>query len=84
MQVQPPGLYEVSWGFYTRSVPVVTVLINNEEVYSKTSDKEIPRHPAGNVWGLTSVEFLACPANACISVRYDGSPAEGFLSLRKI
>lgn len=40
---------------------------------------------AGNVTGLTLIDFLALPAKAKLSVVYSGdSAAEGFISLRKL
>jgi hypothetical protein len=42
-------------------------------------------HPAGNVTGLTLIDFLALPAKAKLSISYSGEgSAEGFFSLRKL
>lgn len=45
----------------------------------------IGKHSAGNVTGLTLLDFIALPARARVSITYtcDGS-GEGFLNLRKL
>jgi hypothetical protein len=84
-----PGLYEVNFGFYSRRPPVVQLLVNGEPVLSCPKDqsggKQILRHSAGNVAGLTATDFIALPARARVSLLFTGdSGAEGFLSLRKL
>lgn len=47
--------------------------------------KGMGKHSAGNLTGLTLVDFIALPARARISISYSGeSGAEGFLGLRKL
>ena len=47
--------------------------------------KNVGRHSAGNIAGLSLVDFLALPARARISVSYSGEAgAEGFIGLRKL
>ena len=42
-------------------------------------------HPAGNVTGLTLIDYLALPPKARISCSYQGEEGgEGFLGLRKM
>jgi hypothetical protein len=42
-------------------------------------------HPAGNVTGLTSIEFLALPAKARIAITYAGNErGEVFFSLKHL
>jgi hypothetical protein len=43
------------------------------------------KHSAGNITGLTMVDFIALPPKARISLSYSGeSDVEGFLGLRKL
>jgi len=43
------------------------------------------RHPAGSVAGLSSVQFLALPPKATVSVLYDGEEmGQAYLELEKI
>jgi len=43
------------------------------------------KHPAGNVTGVTAIEFIALPARSRISIIYLGeSFGEGFICLRKL
>lgn len=42
------------------------------------------RHSAGNILGLSRVEYLALPARARVSVSYTGESGEGFLGLKKL
>jgi hypothetical protein len=43
------------------------------------------KHSAGNVTGLTHIDFIALPARARIALVYAGeSYGEGFISIRKL
>ena len=43
------------------------------------------KHPAGNVLGVSIVEFVALPARARLSLSYEGEkPVEAFLNMRKL
>ena len=43
------------------------------------------KHPAGNVCGLTHIDFIALPARARIALVYAGDAfGEGFICLRKL
>lgn len=45
----------------------------------------VGRHPAGNVTGLTLIDFLALPPKARIAITYNGEDGgEGFISLKKL
>jgi hypothetical protein len=80
-----PGLYEVIIGFYSRKKPQVQLLVNGEAVIVLGSTgSKWSRHSAGNILGLTRVEYLALPARARISVSYTGETGEGFLGLKKL
>ena len=93
-----PGLYEISFGFYSAKQPTVQVLVNGEPILSavNTSSYVIhhsagklkqtgKQHSAGNLTGLTMIDFIALPARARISLSYSGAPkCEGFLGLRKL
>ena len=47
--------------------------------------KGASRHSAGNLAGLTLIDFIALPARARLSLSYSGDlGAEGFLGLRKL
>ncbi len=91
-----PGLYEVTAGFFTDSVPRIRLLVNGESVLTaaaaaskttKSSGTSLrkSRHSAGTVTGWTLIDFLALPARARIAVLYDGDDStQGFLGLRKL
>ena len=45
----------------------------------------VGKHSAGNVTGLTMLDFIALPARARISLTFQGEGSgEGFFSLRKL
>ena len=47
--------------------------------------KSTGKHSAGNLTGLTLIDFVALPARARVSVSYSGEAcAEGFFGLRKL
>ena len=61
--------------------------LNGEVILSTKERSREPKHihSAGNVTGMTLVDFVALPARARLSVSFDGDkPAEGFLNLRKL
>jgi hypothetical protein len=80
-----PGLYEVTFGFFTRKKPTVQLLVNGEPVVSAVNSASyavhhssgrlaaIGPHPAGNVTGLTLIDFLALPPKARVTVTYQGA-----------
>eukprot|EP00658_Telonema_sp_P-2_P079529 TRINITY_DN7709_c0_g1_i2.p1 TRINITY_DN7709_c0_g1~~TRINITY_DN7709_c0_g1_i2.p1 ORF type:complete len:227 (+),score=55.56 TRINITY_DN7709_c0_g1_i2:104-784(+) len=86
------GLYEICWGFFTKSRPSVQLLLNGQPCLASSANLHTHgtrasgvNHPAGNVTGHTVVDFLALPARAKLSVTFSGEgPTEGFLSLRKL
>lgn len=92
-----PGLYEVTFGFFTRKKPAVQLLVNGEPVVSAVNSASyavhhssgrlsaVGPHPAGNITGLTLIDFLALPPKARVSVTYQGEEGgEGFMGLRKM
>ena len=92
-----PGLYEITFGFYSAKKPTVQLLVNGEAVLSAVNSasyvihhssgklKGLGKHSAGNLAGLTLIDFVALPARARISISYSGDlGAEGFLGLRKL
>lgn len=84
-----PGLYEIMLGFFTNTKPSVNLYVNGEPVIcidnNQRSNKNFRRHSAGNVVGLTLIDFIALPAQASLSLSFTGeSEAEGFLGLRKL
>ena len=92
-----PGLYEVTFGFFARRKPAIRLLVDGEPVLAAVNSASYvthhssgrltsaTRHPAGNVTGLTLIDFLALPAKAKVAVAYEGETgAEGFLSLKKL
>lgn len=92
-----PGLYEVTFGFFTRKKPSVQLLVNGEPVLSAINSASyavhhssgrlaaVGPHPAGNVTGLTLIDYLALPPQARVSCSYQGEDGgEGFLGLRKM
>ena len=92
-----PGLYEVTFGFFVRKKPAIQLLVNGEPVLAAVNSASyvlhhssgrltsVGRHPAGNVTGLTLIDFLALPPKARIAITYNGEEGgEGFLSLKKL
>ena len=92
-----PGLYEVTFGFFTRKKPSVQLLVNGEPVLSAVNSASyavhhssgrlaaVGPHPAGNVTGLTLIDYIALPPKARVSCSYQGEEGgEGFLGLRKL
>lgn len=87
-----PGLYEISYGFYSRKQPIVQIFLNGEmmmnaqkQIGNKENQTQAAKHSAGNVTGLTHIDFIALPARARITLVYQGeSYGEGFLCLRKL
>mmetsp|Transcript_19903 Transcript_19903/g.64787 ORF Transcript_19903/g.64787 Transcript_19903/m.64787 type:complete len:595 (-) Transcript_19903:899-2683(-) len=92
-----PGLYEVTFGFFTPKKPSVQLLVNGEPVLAAVNSSSyvvhhssgrltsVGRHPAGCVTGLTLIDFLALPPKAKLALTYTGPDVgEGFFSLRKL
>ena len=97
IQTVAPGLYEVTFGFFTRKKPAVQLLVNGDPVLAAVNSASyvlhhssgrltsVGRHPAGNVTGLTLIDFIALPPKAKIAVTSAGERGgEGFLSLKKL
>mmetsp|Transcript_2104 Transcript_2104/g.6253 ORF Transcript_2104/g.6253 Transcript_2104/m.6253 type:complete len:243 (-) Transcript_2104:202-930(-) len=92
-----PGLYEVTFGFFSRRKPTVQLLVDGEPVLAAVNSASyslhqssgrltsVGQHSAGSITGLTLIDFLALPPRAKLSVVYNGEdPGEGFLSLKKL
>ena len=92
-----PGLYEIQFGVFSNKKPSVQLLVDGEAVLSAVNSSSYarhhssgrlaatPRHSAGNVTGLTLLDFVALPANARVALTLSGEDgAEGFLGLRKL
>ena len=91
-----PGLYQISFGFYAKKQPQISIFLNGETLmvangkgnndFNKENAVSNPtKHTAGNVTGLTHNDFIALPARARIALIYSGdSFGEGFISLRKL
>lgn len=92
-----PGLYEVTFGFFSAKKPTVQLLVNGEAVLSAVNSssyvihhsagrlKSAGKHSAGNLTGLTLIDFIALPPRARLSISYSGENcAEGFIGLRKL
>ena len=90
-----PGLYALSFGFYSKRQPNVQILVNNEVAMSVGSNANqatnaaaittVGRHSAGNICGLTINEYVALPARARLSLNFECEHlGEGFLQLRKL
>ena len=91
-----PGLYALSFGFYSKRRPTVSILVNNEiamtiggeqiQTAAQSSNvTTVGRHSAGNICGLTINEFVALPARARICISFDCEHVgEGFLQMRKL
>lgn len=92
-----PGLYEITFGFYSNKKPTVQLLVNGEAVLSAVNSssyvihhssgklKSLGKHSSGNLTGLTLIDFIALPARARLSLSYSGEAgAEGFIGLRKL
>jgi len=65
-------------------------LLNASQAGSSNTNKENQlskqtRHSAGNVIGLTHIDFVALPARARLAIVYSGeSFGEGFICIRKL
>ncbi|KAA6372850.1 MAG: hypothetical protein EZS28_031623 [Streblomastix strix] len=94
---QVPWNVQITFGFYSRKKPSIQVLVNGEVILSAVNTGSYVvhhssgrlmsqgSHPAGNVTGLTMIDFIALPPNAKLSVSYSGEDnAEGFIGLRKL
>ena len=104
-----PGLYEITFGFYSTKKPTIQVLVNGETILSAVNSSSYvihhssgkfkggaaavsgghsslgKQHHAGNLTGLTLIDFIALPAKARVSISYSGEAgAEGFFGLRKL
>ena len=90
-----PGLYALSFGFYTKKQPIVNILVNNEVAMTvgkgaaqntnTSAITTIGRHSAGNICGLTLNEYVALPARARVSLSFECEHiGEGFFQLRKL
>ena len=94
--VVTPGLYEISFGFFSKNKSSVTaqVLLNGHPVLSaaqSTTSASVQRthehvpHPAGNVSGVSLIDFLALPPKSRLALSYSGDlEVEAFLSLKKL
>jgi len=90
-----PGLYEIKLGFYSKKQPFVQVFVNGEPILSVQQGQSqtnaqankvgtVGKHSAGNVTGLTLLDFITLPARARVALTFFcESHGEGFLSLRK-
>ena len=80
-----------------RACSQVQLLVNGEPVLSAVSSASyavhhssgrlaaVGPHPAGNVTGLTLIDYLALPPKARVSISYQGEEGgEGFMGLRKM
>ena len=68
-----PGLYEITFGFFSAKKPTVQLLVNGEAVLSAVNSssyvihhssgrmKSQGKHPSGNLTGLTLIDFVALP-----------------------
>jgi hypothetical protein len=74
-----PGLYEVSFAFFSRTRPIVNLIVNGDNVL-------IPDHKENcNLSGYSVVEFITLPERARIVMSYAGdTDSEGFLNLKKL
>ena len=90
-----PGLYALSFGFYSKRQPKVNILVNNEiamtvgggtaQSPNTSAITTVGRHSAGNICGLTINEYVALPARARISLSFECEHiGEGFFQLRKL
>ncbi len=95
--VVQPGLYEIVFGFYSKKKPTVQLHVNGEPVLSAVNSSSyvvhhssgriasIAQHTAGNVTGLTLIDFIALPERARVAISYAGDDkCEGFMGLRKL
>ena len=93
-----PGLYELAFGFYSKKQPQVQIHLNGEPLMAVSKAQSVTdlggkenrvsnagKHSAGNVTGLTLLDFIALPARARLSLTFLGEThGEGFFSLRKL
>ena len=74
-----PGLYEITLGFFSLTLPTVKLLVNGS--VALVSDATIQK----NLTGYTMHEFVALPERASLVVSYGGDPgSEGFIGVKKL
>ena len=74
-----PGLYEVTFGFFSRTRPIVNLLVNGDNVIIPAVVENC------NLTGYSIHEYLALPERARIIVSYVGDmDSEGFLNVKKL
>lgn len=94
--VVSPGLYEITFGFYSKKKPTVQLLVNGETILSAVNNASYVIHHSagrlkntssnsGTISGLTLIDFIALPPRAKVSLSYSGDRnCEGFLALKKL
>lgn len=89
----PGGLYEISFGFFGSSKPIVEVLLNDSPILASRVGKDKDKisgpfealHASGNVTGLTCLEYVILPPKAKLSVAIKGNVTyEGFFLIKKL
>ena len=89
------GLYELSFGFFGSNKPHVELLLNQETILTslvarpQEREKQVGHFEqissAGNVTGLTCIEYFIMPPKAKINFIVKGSLSyEGFLLIKKL
>jgi hypothetical protein len=80
------GLYQVSFGVFSRKKSSIQLLVNGEVVITEgnLNGKAIGKHSSGNLAGNTCHEYLSLPARARIALAFSGEPCEGFLGIKKL
>lgn len=73
---------------FCRTAPKAQIYVNGEPVIFIGGEKQMKswtRHSAGNIGGLSLIDFVALPARARVSIglTFEGS-VEGFLGMRKL
>lgn len=93
--VMEAGMYELSFGVFTKSKPTIQVVVNSQVVLCAINNSSYVTHHSsgrlttaaslGTVTGLTGLEFLSLPARAKITIRCSSEEkAEGFMSLKHL
>ncbi|TPX56339.1 hypothetical protein SpCBS45565_g08432 [Spizellomyces sp. 'palustris'] len=85
IRIGEPGLYEITFAFFTKAKPSVQLVVNGESVLSAINSPSYVVHHSsgfvvdgdgriepGTVTGISLLDFLALPPKSTLSVHYHG------------
>ncbi|KAI9092424.1 hypothetical protein DFS34DRAFT_596678 [Phlyctochytrium arcticum] len=85
IRVSEPGLYEITFAFFTKAKPSIQLVVNGESVLSAINSPSYVVHHSsgyvmdgegrveqGTVTGISLLDFLALPPKSTLSIHYHG------------